>query len=264
MVFGAAEKGARFMKITAKSLFWNMVLALGVMGLTLPPGAMAGEECVKVRTISLTGGAVLKMMPDQALVSAQINLLDKTAKKARDRADEVVNALFKNLAAVGLTDKDVRADSIYLYEEYAWEKDKRVSKGFRASRSVTVTVNDLTRLSETMDLIMKSGFNNVSGIHYRVRDSKAVKAKVREEAVKDALTKAESIVGGLNARLGKVLTISYGTVDYDNPQTFRAAKSARMEMAGAAANGPGFDSGDRYQAEEISFSDRVDITWELE
>lgn len=254
------------MKITAKSLFWNMVLALGVTGLTLSPGAMAGtgEECVKIRTISLTGGAVLKMMPDQALVSAQITLLDKTAKKARDRADEVVNALFKNLAAVGLTDKDVRADSIYLYEEYAWEKDKRVSKGFRASRSVTVTVNDLTRLSETMDLIMKSGFNNVSGIHYRVRDSKAVKAKVREEAVKDALAKAESIVGGLNAKLGKVLTISYGTVDYDNPQTFRAAKSARMEMAGAAANGPGFDSGDRYQAEEISFSDRVDITWELE
>ncbi|WP_274968381.1 SIMPL domain-containing protein [Succinimonas amylolytica] len=251
------------MKSHGRMQFWNMVLAAGVGTLLAVSPVWAGEQCAADRTLALTGAAALKMMPDQALVSAQIMVLDKEAKKARDRADAVVNAFFKELSAVGLASKDIQAGSVQVFEEYAWEKDRRVSKGFRATRAVTITVNDLARISETMDLVMKSGFNNISGIHYRVKDSRAVKQKVREMAVQDAVAKAQNITGQLNTKLGRVKTVNYGTVDYDNAESFRANKAVRMEMGAARAAGS-YDDGDQYQAEEITFTDRVDITWELE
>ncbi len=253
------------MKNQGRRLFWNMVLAAGGLALALSASSpvLAGEQCSSDRTLSLTGAAALKMMPDQALVSAQITVLEKDAKKARDAADAVVNSFFRGISAVGLAEKDIRADSVQVFEEYSWEKDRRVSKGFRASRSVTITVNDLSRLSETLDLVMKSGFNNISGIHYRVKDSKAVKQKVRELAVQDAVDKAQNITGQLKTKLGRVMTVNYSTVDFDNAEHFRMSKSVSMEM-GASNSAGGYDSGDRYQADEITFTDRVDITWELE
>ncbi len=240
----------------------KILLGALLVGMQLFSTAYADDhECTNGK-LTLTGFASMKAMPDEAVISASVEARDHDVKKAKQKVDDAVNAMFKDIGKAGLTEKDIEAGNVIVSEEFVWVDNKRKSNGYLAIRPVTIKVSDFSRISESVDLLMKSGFNSISDISYRLRDPKEIRTKVREAAVQDAITKAKSITNGFGVKLGKIASISYDSV-YQDPGVSRVRlmkNSANVAMMEANS----LDNSNVYRPDELDFSDQVHVEWELD
>jgi uncharacterized protein YggE len=75
------------------------------------------------------------------------------------------------------------------------------SYGYDVASSVKLSVRDTTRLAEVVDAVMGSGANVLASVRFFLRDERAVRRTLLEEAVREAREKAEILA----AAVGKTL-----------------------------------------------------------
>jgi len=75
---------------------------------------------------------------------------------------------------------------------------------------VTVTVNDLDRLGAALDALVSSGANSMGDIVFGLRDPKPLQSQAREAAIKDAVSKADTLARAAGVVLGPIVQISEG------------------------------------------------------
>ncbi|MFX9077479.1 SIMPL domain-containing protein, partial [Acinetobacter baumannii] len=63
--------------------------------------------------------------------------------------------------------------------------------GYRASNRVTVTIRDIAKVADTIDVLVGSGANEISGISFMVSKASKLLDDARAEAIADARRKAE-------------------------------------------------------------------------
>ena len=69
-------------------------------------------------------------------------------------------------------------------------------------------MNDLAALGTTLDSLVRSGANQISGIGFRIKDAAPLAEQARRTAVADAAAKAATIAAAAGVRLGPIQTIS--------------------------------------------------------
>ena len=67
------------------------------------------------------------------------------------------------------------------------------TSGYQAMNQVTVTVDDLSRLGNVSDTLVRSGANQVGGISFTIADPKPLADRARTAAVNDAMAKARTL-----------------------------------------------------------------------
>ena len=120
----------------------------------------------------------------------------------------------KTLSAYGVTNKDIQTTwySVYPQYDYTYAETKGEPAtqkiiGYTASRSVTVTLKDVKKVSEAFDKLLDANFSNIGGINYDIKDNSAYIDKAREAAVKNAADKAGKLAKLMNFKLGKVQSV---------------------------------------------------------
>jgi uncharacterized protein len=98
-----------------------------------------------------------------------------------------------------------------------------------------------------VDALVASGSNSLGDISFSIRDHKPLLAQAREAAVKDAMTKAETLARASGVTLGPIAQISEGGL-MGPPQPLM-----RMAMAPATPIAAG----------EQTVSASVSISWEI-
>ncbi|KAL9656808.1 hypothetical protein ABK040_004344 [Willaertia magna] len=121
--------------------------------------------------------------------------------------------------------KNLQTTSISLYPVYNTippnSNEKSQIIGYRASTSVTFTVDDITQIGTILDSAVQLGLNNINGITLKADD--ATTAKARREALQmatqDALEKSqvvlEKIFSNYNANQMEVVEINISGADYN-------------------------------------------------
>ena len=117
-------------------------------------------------------------------------------------------------------------------------------------RSVTVMVDKLEKVGPALDALVAAGSNQIDGPNFSIADPKPLLAKAREEAVKDATARAQTLAAAAGVTLGPILSIGEGCADYSPPQPM-----GRMMMADKAPT--------PIASGEESVSASVSITWEI-
>ena len=118
----------------------------------------------------------------------------------------VVDALRK----LGIADKDIATTLVSLSPVYDYSNAGAAPKitGYQLANSVSVTVRDLSKLSDVLDNGMAAGANNVDGISFDVADRTAAEAKAREAAITDARAKANTYAKGLSISIIGVASVT--------------------------------------------------------
>lgn len=214
--------------------------------------------------IAMDGDGSVRVRPDAARV--RIGVMSdgvsptEVAQQNATRMNAVVDAIKKAAGEPALTSGavELQTEAVTLTPVYAMDqgglRGRPSVTGYRASNSVRVSVRDLDArgagfLAALIEQANKAGANDISGPEFLVHDDSKPRVEARVNAIEDARTKAETYARALNARLGRVLTV---TEPESGPRPM-----PMMARAAAAAAAPPLEAG----TNEIAA--RVSVTWEL-
>ncbi len=224
--------------------------ALAVLVLFAGPAAADSAKPPHLLTVSGEGEA--SATPDQAQLSAGVVSEAKTAAGALAENSRQMNAVFAALKRMGIPDKAIQTAGFSVSPQYPPynSKEPRHIIGYQVSNSVSVKVDDLSRLGPALDALVAAGANQVNSISFSIRDSHALQAKAREAAVKDAMAKAETYAHAAGVTLGPIASISESSSSAPRPIMMRAA----MAMDGGA---PPMAAGEETVSADVTMS------WEI-
>lgn len=206
------------------------LLAVAVLGTMLATGSSTGED----RTVSVTGEATIKATPDEYVFypSYSFSDADKEAALAAlsKKSDEVVAGLKK----LGVADKEIKSNSDG-YDSpryYAPSPDDSDKVTYNLQLTVTLANKDLVQ--KVQDYLVATAPTGGVSPQADFSDSKRkqLESDARDEATKDARSKADQSAKNLGFKVGKVKSVDDGSGFGDMPYaTSKAESGAALDFA---------------------------------
>lgn len=187
-------------------------------------------------TINVQGNSELNFEPDQAEVWAGIQITKLTAEEAQSEANKVINDIIPALKQAGINEKDIETEQLSLYEDRRWEEGTSKIVGWRATQTLKIKTQDLTKVGTIVDIAVNNGANQINNINFGLTEAKEqeYKQQALAQATTAAKEKAETIAENLGVKLGKVKTVSESDYYYAPYVRTLEAKAGDMAVAEAA------------------------------
>lgn len=208
-------------------------------------------------TVSVTAASYIETDPDIAYFRISAEKIDSSTEKARVGMNVIVNSAITLLTEeFGIEAEEITTEYLSFNPYYEWVNGERVDKGYRATQSIEVTLEDIASIGRIIDSLSTIDGVSVSSIEFAKKDSSALEGEARRLAVKEAEKKASEYASGAGKKLGRVISISDGT-------TYSQAKYANTMLYAteSAASASGATS---YYEGKVSISDRVTVIYVLE
>ncbi|MBB5052140.1 hypothetical protein HNQ36_002114 [Afipia massiliensis] len=192
-------------------------MASSASGQTLPP------------TVSVTGEASISVPPDLAQIDSGVTTEAKTAREASEANNKAMGGVLQALKNAGIAEKDIQTSRLSLSPQSAPNRNANAPfliVGYRASNRVTVTIRDITKVADTIDVLVGAGANEISGMSFMVSKASKLLDDARSEAIADARRKAEIYAKAANISIGAPISISEETAPGPMPYRKMAADMA--------------------------------------
>ncbi len=202
--------------------------------------------------IVTTGYGEVVATPDIATFTVKVVETAMSAEQAKSSADKVVQRYLDALEKNEVSRDDVSSSNLYLAPQYHYPKSGQPELiGYRATRNIDVTVNDISRLNVLLDTALQSGITHIENVQLKVKNEQKYKDQARLAAIKNANEKATSLAAGFDKELGQVWRVSYNGTS-SQPVLMRSmAMDAKSESMG-------------YEDSTLIIRDRVDVIYQLE
>ncbi|ABG31449.1 DUF541 domain-containing protein [Roseobacter denitrificans] len=184
----------------------QLIVALAWILATAPP-LLAETD----RVITTTGQGAVDMAPDMATLNVGVTNQAPLAGDALRLTSEAVAAVLAQLGEAGIEPRDMQTQGVNLRP--VWNRNNPDNEppritGFVAQNVLTIRVRDLDALGGILDRVVEDGANTFNGLQFSVQDPKPAMARARQDAVRDAIAKAEQLAEAAGVVLGPVQTIS--------------------------------------------------------
>jgi uncharacterized protein YggE len=134
--------------------------------LLLPLAASAQTPAEMPRQVSVSGEGEVAVRPDRARLRIGVTHVNADLRTAEAQVNGVVRAYLTEAKALGARDEQISTTGIAIQPEYQWEEKDRVNRlvGYRVSRDIEVTVDNLDKLGDYVLRATKAGVNQVQQI----------------------------------------------------------------------------------------------------
>ena len=106
--------------------------------------------------IVTSGTASVDAVPDIATLAIEVNVAAKDAATAKKQADERVAQYISFLELNQIAKKDISSANLRTQPDYDYQDGKSILKGYRAVRTVEVTLRQLDKLNSLLDELILS------------------------------------------------------------------------------------------------------------
>ena len=239
------------LRIRLKALL-NVVLASAFI-IVSATGCNAQSDQLAPRKVITSGSGLIQVEPNMAQLTMQLEALNRDGGAAKSDVDGRVNNFLEALKTLNIDEADVVASALQLSPSYEYHNQKRQFTGYRASRTINLTLNKLEQLNQLMDLALKSGIDQIGHIELKVDNEQ----KYQQQAITDSQQKAAALAKAYGAALGPILQIEYQGSSIHYPQPSFGMK-AMSRVASMEQEAPG-----RYLHDKIQFNDHINVIFEL-
>ena len=241
--------------ISRRSLTFALALAV------LPAPALASDaEGQKPGIVAVTGEGTARLVPDMAVMTLTVMRQDKTARDALSANNSAMAEVLAAMRADGIEARDLQTSGFSIDPQYFYP-DRRNNEpvepqitGYRVSNTLTVRIRDLDKLGALLDKSVTLGVNQGGQIMFTNDDPSAAITEARKEAMKDAVSKATTLVEAASAGLGRITQISEQQF---RPQPMPVAR-AKLAMAESADAAVPVASGENAYRVTVSVSFEID------
>jgi len=181
--------------------------------LFLLPAVTLADGLPQAPYIQVTGHGELHVAPDMLTVSMTLEKTGMDAAVARADVEARTTKVLALARKLGLADKDIKAPAVTVYPQYEWHSGpggdgKQVMVGQHVTRSIMLTLRDITRYGELVDGLFAAGVTRLDGVSPDRSDRDALQRRALADAVTDARAKAEALAGSAGVRVGAVYSIN--------------------------------------------------------
>lgn len=211
----------------------------------------------KIPHIQVTGVGQVQVEPDQVEFSFSVSEQKRTALEAKQEVDQRINNLLQGIEAFDIEEDDISASQITTRTVYEHRPGgEREQVGYTATRNISVTLGDISRMSEFMDYVLSVGIPEIQSIQLGVNDAAEMEFEARNRAIESAKAQASTAAQQFNAELGDVYSVNLQAPQHQSQ--YGQFESARMMSADASGRGG------QYLEASIEYSATVHVVFYLE
>ncbi len=204
-------------------------LMLSLVMMSVPAPAAAQEPAATVPVVTTIGEGVVRRAPDRAVVTLSVESRAQNPRDAQRQTAEAMAAVQKRLGELRLGADAIRTTGYDVEQEFDFEGSRRTSRGYVARNAIEVTLDEVARTGEVIDLAVRAGATGVGGVRFDLRDRESAEREALRLAVADARARAEAAASGAGRTIDRVLRIE---------DARRGASVPPQPMFAARAAGP--------------------------
>lgn len=188
------------------------------------------ETLAGQNTLAVLGRGSVSAQPDILYATYTVWIQRPTLREAWDTAHAVAKKVTEDLKGQGVKPADLSTQGISAGPHWNWETHKQ--EGFFTQNSILAKIRDVSRAGTILSAPLENTNGDVrfGGAHFSLEGSPALMKLAREDAVKDARTKAGEYAGFAGRKVGRILFISEPL-----PQTWQSSPNVLASRSGGLA-----------------------------
>ncbi|NIS81201.1 MAG: DUF541 domain-containing protein [Anaerolineales bacterium] len=225
-------------------------------------------EKTEPRTITVTGDAEVRVVPDEVILTLGVETWDKQLDVAKNQNDFRVRKVINAVQAFDIESKHIQTDHISIEPVYDGYHYQNKLVGYYARKSIVITLRDITKFEDLLANAIDAGANYVHGIQFRTTEMRKHRDQARALAVNAAREKAADMAGELDQKLGLPQTIREDHIGW---WSWYSSGWWGSRWGGAVAqnviqevNGNPAMSDEGLAPGQISVTARITVTFELQ
>jgi uncharacterized protein YggE len=169
-------------------------------------GTVSAAEASTDRTITASGTGSVIGTPDRAQISLAVETENPDVKIAQADNAAIMTKVMDSLKAAGIPKDALKTTGYNIYPVY---DDSKLPLGqkiraYRVTNTLTVTLHDVSRTGEVIDIGVANGINQANSIQFLLSDEQA--QVLRTEALKEATERAAADAQTVAKTLGVNIT----------------------------------------------------------
>ena len=160
--------------------------------------------------ITVNGEAVVKVQPDQIIITFGIETWDKNIMVAKKQNNEIMKKAIAIIKESGIKDKDIQTDYLSIEPRYGDTYEKRNFIGYFVRNTLVVTIAEPDKVENLVTGVLQSGVNYIHNIKFQTTEFKKYREQARDLALNAAKEKAERMAGSLGQSIGDPIQINEG------------------------------------------------------
>ena len=249
-----------------------LVATMGITTLASTPSpalaseVQAGSTQAAQRTIQVSAGDSVKVLPDMAELSLTICPQGATAQEAQAQAASELDALKVALAALGIDEKNIVASQVNIYARYDWSDYVEKIVGYQASIDITLKELTIDQANSAIPAIASIEDTTLDGTRFYVSTYDERYQEALVSALQVAQAKAQVLAQAAGAQLGAVANVceNYDSQEYRYSSVQAKSEAETMAVAESAAADTGAgNSSDMLNPGEIEIKASISVTYEL-
>jgi uncharacterized protein YggE len=203
--------------------------------------------------IAVTGVGHVTAIPDKAILTLGVSVLEKTAAQARAKAADAQQALISSLGKHAIAAGDRQTNALRVMAEYDYKDGAQRLRGYRVTNTLAVTVRTLDDLPALIDDALQAAGDaaTLHGVEFDAEDRRGLERQALEAAVADARARAEVLAAATGARLGRVMSV-------DARETSQGGPIPRMALLAERSGAP-----TPVEPGSLEIEAKVEITYEI-
>ena len=221
------------MSFSIKSVL--IMIALFSAILTTGAPAFSAEQVKERKTITVQGSSSVTAAPTIAYVSIGVTTFNKNAATAQGENAVKMDRVYKTLASLGINKDKIKTLNYNISPRYDYKNNVATLAGYNVINSIRVTVMDLKKVSDVLDMTVKEGVNQSNSISFGVTDEERDKLYLQalSQAVVNAKEKANTIATAAGITISKPANIIEGSSAHFVQPNYRAMDMAKMASEAA-------------------------------
>jgi uncharacterized protein YggE len=233
--------------------------ALGIAALLTLIGSSVRAQA-EPRLITVTGDADVRVPPDEVNVTLGVEMEDPDIVAAARKNADQVQRVVTMAKGFKIEPKDIGTDQLSLEKQTEYVNGKTQFKGYRARRTVSLRLKDLSHFESLLIAAMQSGATSIEGVQFCTSKLRQFRDQARAQAIQAAAEKAADMARLLSQRVGKPHTI---TEIFDGWSMFSGARGGLYGNSQSVAQAAG-SSGESPGVGLITVNAKVSVAFELE
>ncbi|WP_272030966.1 SIMPL domain-containing protein [Oceanobacillus kimchii] len=157
-------------------------------------------------TITITGTGSVLVVPSIAHVRLAVVTRNASLEEAQQQNNESMTNVIRVIVNEGIPRESIQTTSFSARPIYDYVDGKQIFETFEVRNEITITLEDLDRLGEIIDLAINQGANEVVSVTFSVDDPENFYEEALTLALRNAESKAEVMAQELGVSLNPIPT----------------------------------------------------------
>ena len=159
-------------------------------------------------TISVTGDAEVKVVPDRVTVYLGVQSRDKDMEVASAHNDVTVKRVLESVRKLGVDASDIQTDFFHVEISYAGGVETIIGH-YRVTKDIQVVLKDVSQFEALLKAVLHAGANHVYGVDFAASELRKYRDQARALAAKAAIEKANDLAAASALKVvGKPMSVS--------------------------------------------------------